>query len=241
MKRWVAILLATAGCDRVFGLGDPYQHADSGIDAPVDSRPSAPKPLAYFPFDVDLTDEVSGNKAINVSGTTVTISPTPCEKNGCANFGAGSCVKFSLPEAPPTYTISLWVMTLGGFASETPLVARPEPSIVGSYDGKLTATTMLLRFYAANSDSVDSMFMATSPMAWNMWHHLAVIYNGNDMTFYVDGTQTMQHATVPAIDGTGTALYLGCDGSMMGTMYSGYLDEVHIYEGVLSATDLAGL
>ena len=98
------------------------------------------------------------------------------------------------------------------------------------------------------------------PLNLNEWYHLAVTFGGGNMTFYVDGTQTQVWDNTPgtAVPVSGNALVFGrdtdeyaADGSNYdndliipldwGGYFHGYMDEVRIYNTVLSATQIQSI
>lgn len=98
------------------------------------------------------------------------------------------------------------------------------------------------------------------PLNVNEWYHLAVTFGGGNMIFYVDGTQTQVWDNTPgtALPVTGNALVFGRDTDVYaaddsnygedliiplawGGYLHGYMDEVRIYNTVLSATQIQSI
>jgi hypothetical protein len=74
----------------------------------------------------------------------------------------------------------------------------------------------------------------------NAWHHVAIVSDGTTVRAYIDGTQSgsAQNLTLGATSGP---LQVGAyiDGSSNSDYFSGTLDEIHIYNRALTATEIA--
>lgn len=98
------------------------------------------------------------------------------------------------------------------------------------------------------------------PLEVNEWYHLAVTFGGGEMTFYVDGTQTQVWDNTPgtALPVTGNALVFGRDTDeyaaddsnydndliiplAWGGYFHGLMDEVRIYNTVLTASQIQSI
>ncbi len=74
------------------------------------------------------------------------------------------------------------------------------------------------------------------------WHHMAATYDGNDLRVYVDGVET--NSSTPNGDSndvkdTNAQLNFGDTGTGIG--FNGYLDEAHIYNHTLTASEISTL
>lgn len=106
--------------------------------------------------------------------------------------------------------------------------------------GKLGATTWDLR--------LDNQVVATAPtpLEEGVWQHVAVTWDGTDVTFYynglVDGSGSFNGTLTPNDDdlGLGARPSVPIAGGPV-FHFEGALDEVSIYNRVLSATELATL
>jgi hypothetical protein len=91
---------------------------------------------------------------------------------------------------------------------------------VGTPSGALTAT------------------MSTS-LAKGQWSHLAVVFNGSTVQFYVNGVQVSTGILNATITARGNPLRVGADASPE-QFYKGLLDNVRIYNRTLPAADVQG-
>ncbi|MCP3918988.1 MAG: LamG domain-containing protein [bacterium] len=74
------------------------------------------------------------------------------------------------------------------------------------------------------------------------WHHLGVTFDGNEVRLYLDGGLDSVHAAAGVILGTAAeSLTLGADFPGGDEFFDGILDDVRLYDGPLSASDIASL
>lgn len=98
------------------------------------------------------------------------------------------------------------------------------------------------------------------PLEINEWYHLAVTFGNGEMTFYIDGTQTQVWDNTPgtALPVSGNALVFGRDSDeyaaddsnydndliiplAWGGYFHGLMDEVRIYNTVLTASQVQSI
>jgi len=100
-----------------------------------------------------------------------------------------------------------------------------------------------LRLEIQNSRSV-----ATTPLNDGQWHHVAVTHDAGALisavTFYLDGKVDAQSGTGGGglIDTASSSVVIGNSGHLTGTFgFDGAIDEVRIYDNVLSAAEIKAL
>jgi hypothetical protein len=74
-------------------------------------------------------------------------------------------------------------------------------------------------------------------MAANTWVHVAMTYDGTTLRFYRNGTQVATAAASGAVSATTGALRIGGN-SPWGDYFSGMIDEVRVYNRVLTAAEI---
>jgi hypothetical protein len=107
-------------------------------------------------------------------------------------------------------------------------------------DGLVTLTT--------DDDATKVQATGTTPVNDNEWHHVAGIRDGDALRLYVDGQPDGAEVLPAGYDLSGTSqhnAYIGVitdnrDGSLA-KHFNGLIDEVRIYNGALSADQIAGL
>ena len=77
-----------------------------------------------------------------------------------------------------------------------------------------------------------------SAIALNQWSHLAIVYNGSQVQFYVNGSLVSSKSLSAAMTARGMTLRMGADADPW-QFFRGVLDNVRIYNRSLAASDIA--
>lgn len=81
-----------------------------------------------------------------------------------------------------------------------------------------------------------------SKLTADVWHHVAVTYDGTAVRFYIDGKQDSNVVTTNIHFGTNTqALMLGADLPGGDEFFDGVMDDVRVYNRALDATEVGQL
>jgi Ca2+-binding RTX toxin-like protein len=198
-----------------------------------------PGPVAAYSFDENsgsMAHDSSGAHDGNLkNGTTW----TSAGKFGAAVHFDGIDDLITVPAAADlnlskTFTVEAWV----------------KPDALTPYDSVLTKEAGTFHTYAlipegnhvapkaevAKSATENNTINSTSQLPLNAWSHLALTSDGSYLRLYVNGSQV---ASVPA-----TAVYTAegptqIGGNLVDSEYfSGYADEVRIYNRTLSGTEI---
>jgi hypothetical protein len=204
--------------------------------------------VAYYPFNRNFNDESGqGNHGSNY-GVTFT-SDHLGNPNSAAWFnGVDSYVKASAGGLPTTErTVALWfnatnvnvgrcVLGYGGGASFLMLMNNAD---AGQYQYETQGHYSLNRLDTPMTNGVG------------IWHHWAVTVSGLSITMFMDGVQIGAGNVFTAATGVnGMDLILGTDVAPSGygaywdangSPFNGALDEIRIYNRVLSAAEVAAL
>jgi PKD repeat protein len=90
-------------------------------------------------------------------------------------------------------------------------------------------------FYVGASNGPQAVFMGSSlPGSWS---HLAVVFNGSQVQFYVNGVLVSTQPLSATIQARGNGLKIGADATPS-QFYRGSLDEVRIYNRGLTAIEI---
>jgi hypothetical protein len=231
-----------AGCDRVFGLGDPYEDAraagsdaemrpaDGAIDAPADATDKIPQPLLHYRFDGDLHDANGGASA----------TCTNSGGGGCAfetgvygmavTFDGSSIGEITLPSLPPSFTLMAWVSQGNGPVLDLTKVLSTTMPVYG------LALSNGVSFYSYSGTMLQQ---TTAFQPTDKWMHLAVTYDGTTQTLYVDQIAQASTAVHAITYGANHVMCLGCRMNASTTYFTGAIDDVYIFDSVLTMPEIA--
>lgn len=83
--------------------------------------------------------------------------------------------------------------------------------------------------------SVGTLDLAT-------WHHLALVYDGAEMRFYIDGVFDQAQSKTGDLDSTaGIPIVIGAQAPSGGSEFAGQIDDVRFYRTALTAEEIADL
>ncbi len=192
-------------------------------------------------------NENTGASAGDSSGTnnvgTLTGTPTwttgkissALQFNGTSQYVTkGSAT--GLPTANASQTVSCWF-----YVTATPTVRKTAVGVTGASSGIYLGYNSATVFGAWKNGGTPLVTTTTLPTA-SAWHHVAYVKNGTTGNFnllYIDGTQVATSATAT---NTATATTINAARTVSGADYwPGKVDEVRIYNRVLSAAEISSL
>jgi hypothetical protein len=89
---------------------------------------------------------------------------------------------------------------------------------------------------SANGSAVTQYYESWAPST-NTWYHIAVVRHGEDLLFFIDGTQLGSTKSIDyTIYNSNATLYIGCE-SGSGNFLNGHLDEIRISKGIARWTE----
>lgn len=92
--------------------------------------------------------------------------------------------------------------------------------------------------YIAIGNSAGNNHFLTNPIANNTWQHFVVTCDGSSITSYLNGVSNGTGGTVTGSFDASYEARIGGNPSGGGAAYQGYIDDVSIYNRVLSANDV---
>jgi glucose/arabinose dehydrogenase/PKD repeat protein len=190
------------------------------------------------------TADISGN---NTTGTLVNVPTWTTGRYGNAlAFGGSSYVNLGNPTSlklTGSMTLSAWINISANPFDDAAIVAKLGTAgwqLKTSPDtGKRTAAIQI----SSNGSNSIQRYSAT-PLATNVWHHIAGVYDAvaRTLNIYVNGVldNGLLSGTVPAaqVDANFNA-NIGQRTGMPGTYnFQGRIDEVHVFNRALSASEI---
>lgn len=235
-----------------------------GSDAPVDGGGSADADagascgfagptaglLAYYPFEEgsgDAVHDCSGNHldgtfvhqvdggswATGKHGGAIRVQAP----NGCVDLGAPPKLQ------PPTLTVAMWI-NVASFPSGISSGYIVGQSLNADVDGWRIGSRTVDgggELSWLSSVSGTSYQFGTAAPAVATWHHLAVTFAPKDtLQIFVDGTNTVSQRGYPGIAFSTASLRIGCRADDA-NYFAGLIDEVRLYDRVLSAAEITTL
>lgn len=199
--------------------------------------------IAHYKLDGNANDSVGGyhGSANNVTWATGKLGQ-------CGVFdGTSSIVDFDTffpTEWSQHFTICAWINIPSSYTWNTSrwsnICAR------GSYTGSnglaMSTTNNRVSLWMRSSNGIVT---ASGMIERDRWHHICGVWKSTHIEFYVDGVQT-QSSTVAERDGVpnGGVWSLGrarAFGGSVGSMYTGQVDDVRIYDHALSPREVRDL
>jgi hypothetical protein len=193
----------------------------------------------------------SGNLEIPSGGVSVNVSPTSCSCGGCVN-GAPSTSSLSfngtnayvrIPnndsiDIKGPVTVEAWIKT-NSAGTQQGIVERygyPGKENNGGYALRLLANGKLGFYTLADGRYLYDFLQGSTTVSTGVWHHVAGVFDGNQMRIYLDGVlDGSKVSTFAPTHGT-TDLIIGARGSDATTPFNGLIDEVRLTAGALYAT-----
>lgn len=172
------------------------------------------------------------------SYATVPANDTDLDCNGDTCVGNTPFSKSLKCEAAGTYSIRAYQALVGDSVPSTVTCSSAGKSSV-PYALSTVGGGQFLIMNSGTSYTADSSVAVND----GKWHHLVATYDGTTMRIYVDGVQTGSSTdfsgNLPSVAGD---LHIGADyESTPGNFFNGSLDDVRVYDRVLSATEIKQL
>jgi hypothetical protein len=236
--------------------GTPNATDGAGPDAAADSGPTCPavtdldggRLLLYYPFEGNLADESgNGNNGIATVGTDITYTAGRLGQ-GISILTGGHGVKATgSTVVSGAKTLCAWISPATAATGQAmPVFVGGTASSVDYYDvepavspsaGSCTVTPNTLFM---DNGACSTSALAVAPGAWNL---VCYAYTGSSTTFFVNGgTHVASGAQYDPY--TLAEITIGSDligGSTTQALFDGSMDEVSVWSGALSVSDMTGL
>lgn len=210
--------------------------ARAAIPQTTIKAPTATNLGGYWKFDEGtstIAHDSSGGK--NNGTLTGTVLPSWVNgKLGKALSFDGSHTKVSLGPVTiaATTTVSAWIKTTS--AAQMPVLSNRTSTGVlyfGMTGGKF--------FIFYNSATPSASMTSVKSVNDNKWHHIVWTSDGSTSIMYIDGAFDSQQSQ-SRVASTDSA-YIGWDAANLTDFFFGSIDDVHVYNRVLSATEVNAL
>jgi hypothetical protein len=233
----VAFVLLVTACGRLGFEGVPAGGGSASgpdIDAPaMVAGPTTVGLVAYWSFDTSIADTVGTNDA--------TCTNCPASGPGVAGnaqvFTGSECLSVTSMQSwsAPTFTLSAWIQAP---AMTGPVMVHESSS--GCPSPELSVTNGLGLTQLNNVGTHNEAWTPVAIAQPDAWHHVAVTWDGTTQEVFLDGQCACNAAPTSLPADNVQPFTIGCYPGA-GTMFTGSIDEVRIYNRALSHADVAGL
>lgn len=194
--------------------------------------------VVWLPLNGDLTNIGLSNITMTDNGATVS---TAGKTGWCYSFdGNDDYISISSTDLHSVITggtrpfsITMWVY----HADATRAVLFGDYGLSGAINFNIELSTAhCLRFYWGGSPDTTP---STTAIGQSTWAHIAIVYNGSLINFYVNGE--LKHTwsgTLSTKNKTSGSYYLGRDSRTGATALNGRLNDFRIYDHALSPMEV---
>ena len=190
--------------------------------------------IAHYPMNGNALD-ASGNALHGTTGGVLWVDDKEGTPSAAAHFNGSSdyihVTNSEILNFQDALSIACWINMEGFTGSEQ------HPISHGNWDNryKISISNNRIRFTLNTSTSIKDLDSDTSPMP-GQWHHLAAVYDGNDMEIWMDGVLDAFTPFSGTINKTSYNLAFGqyLPGEN-GYNFYGSLDAVSFFDYALSA------
>jgi hypothetical protein len=244
------------GCRIGFDPLDPGVSEGVGVDSSVlPAADAAQEPMAqlrvWLPMDDEIADGVVKDRSGNNAHATCTGA---CPKLVPGRIGLAvsdfspNATGLELPDGPHWHLAQFSLAAWARFTRErhhsdhATIISKPlRDDEANSYQLQIRSTGQL----ACMVTNASGRTLVTAPDAFPIreWTHTACTYDGSMLRLYINGQLVGAPALAVGIDYDTHSLYVGADrnAGKPAQDFDGDLDEVRVYDGVLSDAELAQL
>ncbi|MCK4812431.1 MAG: LamG domain-containing protein, partial [Candidatus Marinimicrobia bacterium] len=192
--------------------------------------------IAYWNFDEDNTNDVTGMHNGTITGSDVTFVNGKVRR--AINFGGSGYGNVEIPSFNlPYITVEAWVNS-AKYGYYTSMVTKNY--YASSWTSPWVVWELWLNENTPYPATIGSQWHTVSivPVSMNEWHHMAFTYDGYTVKVYVNGVEKSS-AIVDAgpITSTNGNIYIGKPASANHN-FIGMIDEVAIWDNALTPEDL---
>ena len=194
--------------------------------------------VAYYPLNGNAND-ASGHGHNGIVHGDVTF--VPCISGLSAHFD-GRSAYITVPDSPdlrlePPLSLSAWLNCEEG--------GTDNPRILNKQDYELDTeglgTTRGITF-GIKIDRGRAIFLHSEPVAvGGVWTHVVAVYDGSDISIFVNGSLVGQKAQNTSLDQNGYDLNIGRNAHNGRDLFKGSIREVRIYNRAISPGEIAQL
>jgi len=190
--------------------------------------------VAHYRFEGNTNDSSVNGYDGMVTGTSYTTGVVGQAIDiALTEFVSMANTANNLPSSNSARSVSFWAYP-NDLSNYHNMVSMGLANANGRFSIRIQASTGLLEYIGQSNDYATSHALSA-----NVWQHIVVTHDGSTMNFYADGSLVDSNATsLNTSAGGNLRLGVNVDGSN-DEWYDGALDEVRIYDRVLSSSEIA--
>jgi hypothetical protein len=194
--------------------------------------------------DNRFRDASTNNFTITISGSPSLqafspFAPTavynPAVHGGSAYFdGTGDCLTVPdnelLDLGTSNFTIELWIYLTASVATAMVLAKTPNSSTYGSYEIRLSSTTVVMFLGSTGSSWDIASAVGTGTTSLNSWTHIALVRSASTFTLYVNGNASGTATSSSSLFNNTSALGIAANPDAS-YPYTGYISNFRVIKG----------
>ncbi|NVB85405.1 MAG: LamG domain-containing protein [Kofleriaceae bacterium] len=219
------------------GMQGGFDAEQVTIDAPAED-PLPTGAVMRLRFDDDPTDGVLDSQGMHVATCANATCPALVMGvvGGAYQFSADHVEVDDAADLRSSggFTVAAWIQIETSATQEMMLVCKEYFMLAESYALSLTgANNVRLRFTGPNGALTGPLVVTR-----NVWHHVALTWDGSAVRLYFDGAPNGQMQQVPLLFDNGKLQIGACHGAQS---FAGSIDDVQVYSRALDAAEITEL
>lgn len=206
--------------------------ACEALDASVAAGGSGGKIIGWWKLNGNTLDSSGNGFHGTVFNNAVPTTGQNEQPNSAYSFsGSAQYIRIPATHATDEGTVSVWFKT-----------NPPQPASAGGwYIFSHPQTVDASRVYIRTTPAGDlHIYMGGGPIIGatnapdSIWHHLVATWSGTSAKFYLNGANVTTSGTFGGLNSVGAYSYIGCYSSVGGECIRGSIDDIRVFDHVLS-------
>ncbi len=132
-----------------------------------------------------------------------------------------------------SFTVSAWVKRNG---TNKTIFSKRDAAFTSGYEMKINSGGYAEMTW--KNGSASQTITSTVTMPANIWHNIAVTFDGTTAKMYIDGVLNVTEGKLPATANSESFLIAAADGNAPTSFFNGTIDEVRIWNSELTVSQL---
>lgn len=199
--------------------------------------------IGWWPLNGNANDMSSGGNNGTIIGATPAVGQGGQSGTAFSFDGASGYIDTNHVYDVPNFTFTIWVNQTKNGTYQTPLSEARDCCGTGyhGFELKTSYTGNNSSFVVWQSDGTTHNGVAGPTISLNTWIFFAGSYDGNTLSFYKDGSLVGTTSSPGTIGTPTTTLKIGRMGVSSAGWFGGSIDDVRVYNRVLTASEIATL